>query len=163
MIVGPNGAGKSNLLEAVYYLEVFRSFRGASDRELVRFGQDVFRVEATVEGPRGERSIAAACSAAERRKKVEVDGREPERLSDALGGLGAVVFSLDDLEIVLGLAVGAAALPRHPAVAGRARVRRTRCGKYRAVLAQRNEALKGGADGRSSRRGRPAWSRPGPR
>ncbi|MCL7963801.1 MAG: AAA family ATPase, partial [marine benthic group bacterium] len=27
MIIGPNGSGKTNLLEAIYYLEVFRSFR----------------------------------------------------------------------------------------------------------------------------------------
>jgi DNA replication and repair protein RecF len=145
MILGPNGAGKTNLLEAVYYLEVFRSFRGASDRELVRFGQEVFRVEATVEGPRGERTIAAAYSAAERRKQVEVDRREVSRLSDAIGGLGAVVFSLDDVEIVRGSPSGRRRFldillslvePGYVDALG----------KYRSVLSQRNEALKGGAD-----------------
>ena len=30
-IVGDNAQGKSNLLEAIYYLETFRSFRGARD------------------------------------------------------------------------------------------------------------------------------------
>jgi DNA replication and repair protein RecF len=30
-LVGDNAQGKSNLLEAVYYLETFRSFRGARD------------------------------------------------------------------------------------------------------------------------------------
>ena len=29
VIVGANAQGKSNLLEAIYYLETFRSFRGA--------------------------------------------------------------------------------------------------------------------------------------
>jgi DNA replication and repair protein RecF len=41
-IVGDNGQGKTNLLEAVYYLEIFRSFRGAPDEQLVRFGEEVF-------------------------------------------------------------------------------------------------------------------------
>jgi DNA replication and repair protein RecF len=145
MILGPNGAGKTNLLEAVYYLEVFRSFRGASDRELVRFGQEVFRVEATVEGPRGQRAIAAAYSAAERRKQVEVDRREVSRLSDAIGGLGAVVFSLEDVEIVRGSPSGRRRFMDillslvEPGYVDA-------LGKYRSVLSQRNEALKGGAD-----------------
>jgi recombinational DNA repair ATPase RecF len=28
-IIGDNGSGKTNLLEALHYLEIFRSFRGA--------------------------------------------------------------------------------------------------------------------------------------
>ena len=37
-LIGDNGQGKTNLLEAIYYLEIFRSFRGAADEQLVRFG-----------------------------------------------------------------------------------------------------------------------------
>ena len=32
-VLGGNGMGKTNLLEAIYYLEIFRSFRGARDSE----------------------------------------------------------------------------------------------------------------------------------
>ncbi|MEJ2343211.1 MAG: DNA replication and repair protein RecF [Gemmatimonadales bacterium] len=101
-IVGPNGSGKTNLLEAVYYLGIFRSFRGAPDAELVRLGDDTFRIEGTVEGPDGERTIAAAYQKSTRRKKVEVNGVEVERLSDALGTLGVVALSLADVELVSG-------------------------------------------------------------
>ncbi len=52
VLVGPNGHGKTSLLEALLYLEVFRSFRGARDRELVRFGEDGFRVEVETDGGR---------------------------------------------------------------------------------------------------------------
>ena len=38
VIVGSNGEGKTNLLEAVYYLQLLRSARGARDQDLVRFG-----------------------------------------------------------------------------------------------------------------------------
>jgi len=143
MIVGPNGSGKSNLLEAIYYFEIFRSFRGARDRELPRFGQDVFRVEASV--ARGDETLdlAAAWQKSTRRKKVEIDGHEPERLSDALGSLGAVVFSLDDSELIWG---SPSSRRRYfdillslvePGYVGALQ-------RYRAVLGQRNEALRQG-------------------
>jgi DNA replication and repair protein RecF len=35
-VIGPNGSGKTNLIEALYYLEIFSSFRGAPDAQLVR-------------------------------------------------------------------------------------------------------------------------------
>jgi DNA replication and repair protein RecF len=49
VVVGQNGHGKTSLIEAMLYPEVFRSFRGAVDRELVRFGTDGFHVQVAVE------------------------------------------------------------------------------------------------------------------
>ncbi|MXW67881.1 MAG: DNA replication and repair protein RecF [Gemmatimonadales bacterium] len=139
-IIGPNGSGKTNLLEAICYLEVFRSFRGVRDRELVRFGQTVFRVEGEVEGGT---SVAAAYDRSQRIKKVEVDALEVERVSAGIGSVGVAAFRLDDAEIVRGgptlrrrfldiaLSVG---VPDYlPALQ-----------RYRSLLSQRNEALRRG-------------------
>jgi DNA replication and repair protein RecF len=103
-LIGDNGQGKTNLLEAVYYLEIFRSFRGAPDEQLVRFGEEVFRVEGTLRDPAsdGERTVAAAFERRRRKKKVTINGGEPERLGDALGQVGAVIFSPSDVELVSG-------------------------------------------------------------
>jgi len=101
-VVGDNAQGKSNLLEAIYYLETFRSFRGARDRQMVAFDEDVFRIVGRVEpdctGDPVE--VAAAFQRTGSRKKVTVDGVEPERLGDALGHLSAVIFSPADLAII---------------------------------------------------------------
>ena len=101
-IVGENAQGKTNLLEAIYYLETFRSFRGTRDDRLVAFGEEVFRVVGSLEGGgEGEDvEIAAAFQLRGRRKKVTVDGQEPERLGDGLGRLAAVVFSPADVSLV---------------------------------------------------------------
>jgi DNA replication and repair protein RecF len=145
MIVGPNGSGKSNLLEAIYYLEIFRSFRGARDAELVRFGEDVFRIEGTLRSGTDTRELAAAYQRSRGRKKVEVDGGEAERVGDALGILGAVVLSLEDGELVCGSPgrrrrfldiLLSLVRPGYLAALQR----------YRAVLAQRNASLRRGAD-----------------
>jgi DNA replication and repair protein RecF len=144
-LVGPNGSGKTNLLEAIYYLETFRSFRGANDAELVRFGQDVFRIEATLETPGETRSLAAGYQKTGRRKKVEVDRREVDRFSDAVGTLGAVVFSLEDVEIVRGPpSERRHFLDVHLSLIEPAYMEALR--EYRSVLSQRNEALRDGVD-----------------
>lgn len=102
-VIGDNGQGKTNLLEAIYYLEIFRSFRGAPDEQLVRFGEEVFRVEGWVAGEGGPAAqVAAAFGRRGRRKKVTLHGAEPPRLTDALGTVGAVVFSPSDVTMVSG-------------------------------------------------------------
>jgi len=152
-LVGPNAQGKTNLLEAVYYLEILKSFRGASDRQLVRFGDSFFRVEGRVraqerdqpfDGQRRERVVGAAWQREGSRKKVTLDGQEPPRLSDAIGQVGVVLFTPADLalvndgpaerrrflDIVLSL--------NEPGYV-------TALQRYRQVLSQRNAALRTGA------------------
>jgi DNA replication and repair protein RecF len=103
-IIGDNGSGKTNLVEALYYLEIFRSFRGAADEQLVRFGAGAFFIRGVFEEIAGTRRVelTAAYEPRTRTKRVTVDGVEPERIGDALGRVGAVVFSPSDVEIVAG-------------------------------------------------------------
>ena len=104
-LVGDNAQGKSSFLEAIYYLETFRSFRGARDDQLVAFDQGVFRVRGAVESGEeggGINEVTAAFARDGKRKKVTVDGNEPERLGDAIGRLAAVIFSPADIELVSG-------------------------------------------------------------
>ena len=103
-VIGDNGSGKTNLVEAVYYLEIFRSFRGAPDEQLVRFGADAFFIRGRFEDAGRGRSleVTAAYEPRTRTKRVTVDGVEPARLGDGLGRLGAVVFSPSDVGIVAG-------------------------------------------------------------
>lgn len=144
-LVGDNAQGKSNFLESIYYLETFRSFRGARDDQLLAFGEAVFRVEGLLEpddSGRGDAcNVAAAFQRSGRVKKVTIDGTEPPRLSEGIGRLGAVMFSPADvalvnegpaerrrfLDIVLSL--------NQPGYLGELQ-------RYRQVLAQRNAALK---------------------
>ncbi len=103
-IIGPNGSGKTNLVEALYYLEIFRSFRGAADEQLCRFGDDVFHVRGRFEDPLSGRSleVTAAYDKRRREKRVTVDGVVPDRLGGALGRVGMVVFSPSDVGLVSG-------------------------------------------------------------
>lgn len=102
-VVGDNGHGKTNLLEAVYYLQLLRSVRGARDQDLVRFGAAGFHVAARAEGGEpAKREVSVGFERAGKRKRAKRDGVEPPRLSDALGGLPAVIFSPGDVQLVAG-------------------------------------------------------------
>jgi DNA replication and repair protein RecF len=100
-IVGENGHGKTNLLEAVYYLELLRSMRGARDVDLVRFGAPGFHIAARVAGG-AAREVSVGFERQTRRKKVVLDGGEPQRLSDALGAIPSVILAPRDVGLVAG-------------------------------------------------------------
>ena len=100
-IVGPNGHGKTNLLEAIHYLHVLRSVRGARDPDLVRFGAGGFHIHATASGAVVD-DMRAGFLRHGKRKRVTLDGVERSRLADALGALPSVMFSPRDVELVSG-------------------------------------------------------------
>jgi DNA replication and repair protein RecF len=141
-LLGDNGHGKTNLLEAIYYLELFRSARGARDRDLVRFGDAGFHVSATLEGsPRGALSISAGFDASTQKKKVMLDAVEVPRLSDAIGAAPAVLFSPADVALVRGApAERRRYLDVMLALADRQYLLALQ--QYRHALAQRNAALR---------------------
>lgn len=142
-VIGENAQGKTNLLEAVYYLESFRSFRGAGDGELAAFSEDVFHLKGRVEGD-GPATVSAGFDRKRRKKKVSVDGSEALPISAALGRLGAIVFSPSDVELVNG---GPHLRRRFLDIVlsldGNGYVEAL--SRYRKVLAQRNAALRANA------------------
>src|SRR5687768_12182133 len=143
VVIGENGQGKTNLLEAIYYLELFRSVRGARDQDLVRFGASGFHVAAVIETD-GPHEISVGFDRAGRRKRVRLDGGEPERLSDAIGSLPAVMFAPGDVELVAG---APSARRRYLDIVLALSSRRYLAAlqRYRAALGHRNAALRDAA------------------
>ena len=100
-LLGANAQGKTNLLEAVYYPVLFRSFRGAPDQEVARFGGPGFHLEAEPSmGPRSRRSRPATSAAAAGTDPGR--RRRTRRLTDAVGHWLAVVFLPADVELASG-------------------------------------------------------------
>jgi DNA replication and repair protein RecF len=141
-LLGANGQGKTNLLEAIAYPVLFRSFRGAADQDLARVGGDGFHVGiAATDG--APVSVAATWTTAGRRKRIAVEGEEMGRLTEAIGRWIAVAFLPEDVGLGSGPAVERRryldrilSLTSRPYLAALTR--------YRAALAQRNAALRQG-------------------
>src|SRR2546423_10093301 len=101
VISGPNGAGKTNLLEALYFGLTGRSCRTSNEREVVRVGGSVARVELEVEAEDGRHLLEVGFEPGED-KRMRIDGAALER-GGALPARPLVsVFLPDRLELVKG-------------------------------------------------------------
>ncbi len=97
--VGLNGMGKTNLLDAIYYLCMGRSYFRFTDLNLVRHGEDFFRLEGQFEVAKRPEKIVAKVGKG--RKKVLERGDVPyQRLSEHIGLLPVVIITPDDTSIV---------------------------------------------------------------
>ncbi len=99
VIWGENAQGKTNLLEAICCLAWGRSPRTRSDRELIRFGAEGFRVEGAI-ASRGREFCSRIEYAPGRKKRITVNGvaaRTAAALSDVLN---VVFFAPEDLQLI---------------------------------------------------------------
>ena len=95
---GKNGQGKTNILEAVYYLSVSRSFRTSQDSEIVRLGSDYFYLQGTFAIGEG-RHFAEIGYMQPRSLQIKINGK-PFSRSEYLYRHPVVVFAPDDLLMV---------------------------------------------------------------
>jgi len=102
LLYGPNGAGKTNVLEAVHYLCLTKSFTASTDRYAVREGAPYFEIEGTVEGVREKPVDARIVYVPSEGKKVFINGAPLDRLTEIVGMLPIVVFSPEDYDLTAG-------------------------------------------------------------
>lgn len=103
ILMGNNAVGKSNLLEAIYFLSTTKSARVEVDSGLIKQGESVSRVLATVDSGQGETELEISMQLLEGQfsKKVKVNG-VPRRTVDFIGNLPAVIFYPSDINMVTG-------------------------------------------------------------
>ena len=102
LLVGPNGAGKTNVLEALAYLCLGKSFLGASDANVVQRGAGHFVVEGAFSGEgRPDVKIRVALVPGEG-KRAFVNGAPLDRLTELVGLVPVVVLSPDDRDLTAG-------------------------------------------------------------
>lgn len=101
VVAGPNGAGKTNLLEAAYLACTGRSFRQASDSDLVRRGAEAGHVAAEVATAAGPSSFSVGLHPGDRRR-LRVDGNPVESLLDHPARPRMSVFLPDRMVLVKG-------------------------------------------------------------
>ena len=98
LIVGMNAQGKTNLLESLSLMSLAKSFRTASDIEMIGFEQDFCRAKAVYvkDGEEGEIEISFSPAG----KSIKINGAKAEKTSELLDHAYTVVFSPEDLRII---------------------------------------------------------------
>jgi DNA replication and repair protein RecF len=99
VLIGRNGAGKTNILEAVGYLSLQKSFRRTPDVALVKAGEESAVIRGGFNDGSGSFDIAVEIPTSGRRQ-VLVNGKRPARLSDVAVTAPIVAFLPDDLDLV---------------------------------------------------------------
>src|SRR5512135_1772912 len=93
-LLGNNGQGKTNLLEAVSYLSLTKSFYASGDAEVIAIGRDGFDVEGALVSDAGIRhDVRVSCTRTPPAKRILVNGAEPETLSAVIGRFPLVILS----------------------------------------------------------------------
>lgn len=78
---GENGTGKTNVLEAVYFTALGRSFRSFEDSVMVKHGKTTFSIYLNAVENDIERDFSVEYDMAIRKKKVAINGNRVNRLS----------------------------------------------------------------------------------
>ncbi|MBK7382099.1 MAG: DNA replication/repair protein RecF [Flavobacteriales bacterium] len=96
---GPNGTGKTNLLDAVHYLALGKSYFDPVDQHNVRLGEELFVLQGTMAV--GEEEDVILCSVRKGLRKVLSRNRkEYDRLADHVGRYPVVMITPYDGQIV---------------------------------------------------------------
>ncbi len=97
--VGANARGKTNLLEAIYFAGVGKSFRTPRDKELIKNDCDRASISVTAEKETGRETVRIILDRAAN-KRVAINGVPITRMSELMGVCPVVLFCPDGLKIV---------------------------------------------------------------
>lgn len=101
LIRGENAQGKSNLMEAIFLLGMGKSPFSAPSREIIRWGEDWFRLEGQVE--RRDHSLKVEMIyKKDGGREMTINGQREDNISQLLGRINVVLFSPEDLELLKG-------------------------------------------------------------
>ena len=94
VFLGDNGEGKTNILEAVSYLCLTKSFYASNDRVASQIGKEYFVLEGELHSDRGtDFTVRVTFDAANAQKRFLVNNAEVETLASVVGRFPVVILS----------------------------------------------------------------------
>lgn len=101
LFYGPNAQGKTNLLESIYLAAHGSSFKKASDKEMIRFGERSAYVKAVIEKEERMKTVEIKLSMVDK-KRIRINEVEAENIKELSSQFEVVFFSPQDLFLVKG-------------------------------------------------------------
>lgn len=97
--VGNNGVGKTNILDALHYLSVGKSFLGNTDLNNIKQEEDFFTIDAEIQNEDSE-DIIRITQPKEAKKVIKKNDKSYDRLADHIGYLPSVMISPYDSNLI---------------------------------------------------------------
>lgn len=98
IIIGNNAQGKTNILEAIYFLSITKSFLSVHDKTLIYKDSDFSRVSCNIVTGGFKKNLSVLINS--EGKKIEVNQKLIKRHIDYLGNLRVIIFSPDDIRLL---------------------------------------------------------------
>jgi DNA replication and repair protein RecF len=102
LLLGRNGQGKTNVLEALNFLALGRSHRGARAEELITFGREHLHVALEIEAEPDRRHTCEFGLDRSGGRRLKIDGEVIQRRAELVGRLATVFFWPQSVELVRG-------------------------------------------------------------
>lgn len=98
IIIGNNAQGKTNILEAIYYLSITKSFLSVSDKNIMRRDQVFTSLNTKIITNNKNKNLSIILN--ELGKKLVINNKEIKKHSEFIGNLKVIIFSPDNLRII---------------------------------------------------------------
>ena len=99
ILSGENAQGKTNLLEAVFYASVGKSFRAAHSAEIIKFGESFAQIELDFNDGIRDQNISMKIFR-DKQRQVEKNHLKIDKMSDIVGSFRAVLFCPEHLSLI---------------------------------------------------------------
>lgn len=97
---GDNGAGKTNLLDAIHYLSLCKSYFNPVDSQQIKQGEDFFMVQGVFDKDKNNEVISCGLKR-NQKKQFKRNKKEYGRLADHIGLFPLVMISPNDVSIII--------------------------------------------------------------
>lgn len=100
LITGENATGKTNIVEAIYYLSLARSFRGVGDEDIIFKNSEYSQIDAVIKA--GDRKKNIRILITKRGHSVLVNNKKVSKVSDLSKVMNVLLFEPKDVMLFRG-------------------------------------------------------------
>ena len=94
ILVGKNAQGKTNVIEAIFYAVIGKSFKTSKEKEVIKWGENRAYIGGEFEKRYREQKIELFFDE-NKKKSIKLDGIALHKIGELMGNANAVFFSPD--------------------------------------------------------------------
>ena len=100
IIIGDNAQGKTNILEAIYFLSVTKSYRTNYEENLIKQGTDYFKIKASIKSQNIPKKLEVLFNKTQ--KSFFINKEKVKKMANYIGNFNVINITPEDIEILKG-------------------------------------------------------------